>query len=108
MTIRRMTTLILTGAAAMTLAGCDDYGYGTGYGWGSGYYGNYGYYGSQPYYGWYDDYYYPGTGVYIYDRYGSRRTWDRRHRNYWEGRRDRNWDGRRDGNWDGYRRYRRD
>jgi hypothetical protein len=88
MTFRRLTAVMLTGAAAMTLAGCDDY-YGSGYGWGSGYYGDYGYYGSQPYYGWYDDYYYPGSGVYIYDRYGSRRTWDGHHRNYWEGRRHR-------------------
>ena len=32
-------------------------GYGSGYGYGS------------PYYGWYDNYYYPGTGYYVYDSY---------------------------------------
>ena len=41
-------------------------GYG-GYGYGSPYYGGYGY--GSPYYGWYDDYYYPGTGYYVYDSY---------------------------------------
>src|SRR4051794_19873007 len=40
-------------------------GYG-GYGYGSPYYGGYGY-GSP--YGWYDNYYYPGTGIYVYDSY---------------------------------------
>src|SRR5688572_173701 len=100
MSIRKLTSVAVIGFGALALAGCNDgYGYGTGYGWGSGYYGDSGYYGSYPGYGWYDGYYYPGSGVYIYDRRGTRRTWDDRHRRYWEGRRD----GRRDGRWDGRR-----
>jgi hypothetical protein len=69
--------------------GYGDPYYGAGYGYGSPYYGGYGYgspyygagygYGSpyygigygagygSPYYGWYDNYYYPGTGYYVYD-----------------------------------------
>jgi len=85
MNFRKTTTLIVTGAAALTLAGCD--GYGTGYGWGSGYYGDYGYYGSRPSYGWYDGYYYPGNGYYVYDRRGTRQRWSNDHRDHWQGRR---------------------
>ena len=58
--------------------GYGSYGYGSPYGgyYGSSYgYPSYGYgatvgygYGS-PYYGWYDNYYYPGTGYYVYDNY---------------------------------------
>ncbi|MET0180880.1 MAG: hypothetical protein ABW194_10430, partial [Novosphingobium sp.] len=57
-------------------------------------------YGS-PYYGWYDGFYYPGTGYYIYDNGGRRHRWSDGHRRYWEGRR-----GGRDAraNWSGYRR----
>src|SRR5687768_18048906 len=70
--------------AALGLAGCSSY-YGDGYGYSrlSVGYGNY----YRPYYGWYDGYYYPGTGYYIYDRYGSRRRWDDRYRTYWQARR---------------------
>ena len=87
MALPRLAALTLLPLATFGLAACDDYGYGPRYGWGSGYYSDYGYYGSSPSYGWYDDYYYPGSGVYIFDRYGTRRTWDDRHRRYWEGRR---------------------
>ena len=99
-----MKSMILRGAvvavAAIGLAGCtayDNWGYGgVSVGYGSGYY--------EPYYGWYDGYYYPGTGYYIYDRYGSRHRWSDRYRRYWEQRRpDR---GYRD-NWSGYRAERR-
>jgi hypothetical protein len=56
----------------------NGYGYGAGYGYpgyGAGYPG-YGYgmgypgygYGFSPYWGWYDGFYYPGTGYYVYDR----------------------------------------
>ena len=31
---------------------------------------------ATPYYGWYDDYYYPGTGIYVYDSYRRPRTWN--------------------------------
>lgn len=37
--------------------------------------------------GWYDNFYYPGSGLYLFDRYGSRYPMDYRHRDYWGGRR---------------------
>lgn len=80
----------LAGAAA--LASCTDYGYGgsrvaVGYnaGWG------------DPYWGWYGDYYYPGTGFYVYDSNRRRVRWNDAQRGYWEARR---------GNWRGDRRWR--
>lgn len=103
---------------ALALGGCydDGYGYG-GVSVGSGYYGG-GYY--DPYwnnggyypggYGWYDGFYYPGNGYYVYDRGGRRHRWSDTQRRYWEARRgdgrwrgDRNWQGRppRGGNWQG-------
>ena len=103
--------------AALGLAGCSSYDDGYGYSrvsvglGGYGGYGGYGNHGSynRPYYGWYDGYYYPGTGYYIYNRYGSRYRWSDRYRNYWESRRP---SGRFRDNWDGYyaerREYRRD
>ena len=97
----RIRNLVLIATAALGLAACNDgYGYGgVGYGYGSGYYGN-GYYGT-PYYGWYDGWYYPGSGYYIYDRAGARRTWGDNHRRYWESRRGSGWRDR--PNWNGYR-----
>jgi hypothetical protein len=93
-------------AATLALSACSTYG--NGYGGvsvGYGGYDRYGYdrydrYGYSPYYGWYDGFYYPGTGYYLYDRYGSRYRWDDRHRHYWESRR-----GNRRGrdNWSDYR-----
>src|SRR5215207_619547 len=58
-------------------------GYGSGYGYGSPYYG--GYYGS-PYFGWYNNYYYPGTGLYVYDSYRRPSVWTDAQRVYWTGR----------------------
>lgn len=100
----RLPLIALAVAGGLTLAGCTDgygysgvsVGYGAGYGLGGGYapafydggvaaYGN-------PYWGWYDDYYYPGTGYYVYDRYRQPRRWDERQQAYWEGRR-RDWQG---------------
>jgi hypothetical protein len=87
--------------AAAGLAACSSSDYGRhGYGYsrvavGVGY--------SAPYYGWYDGFYYPGTGYYVYDRHGARHRWRDRDRRHWEGRRH---DQRRD-NWSGYH-YRRD
>ena len=81
----------LAGAAA--LGGCTDEGYGYGYtGVSVGYDAAWG----DPYWGWYDDYYYPGTGVWVYTRDRHRHRWNDRQRNYWEGRRshwrgDRSW-----------------
>lgn len=86
-------------AGAVALGGCAyDDGYyggvsvGSGY-YGGGYYDDYygpGYYGSGYYgpgYGWYGDYYYPGSGYYVFDRGGRRHRWNDDQRRYWEGRR---------------------
>ncbi|GMM94032.1 hypothetical protein [Qipengyuania sp. MTN3-11] len=72
-------------AAAMGLGACSTSGYDNYYGsrvsvgYGAGSY--------APYYGWYDDYYYPGTGYYVWDRRGYRHSWSDRQRNYWIARR---------------------
>jgi hypothetical protein len=98
----RIGAALLAATAALGLSGCvtDDYGYGYGgvsLGYSDGYYG--GYYGA-PYYGWYDNYYYPGTGYYSYDRGGGRHTWTDSQRRYWESRRG---DRQAGENWSGYR-----
>ncbi|WP_241656390.1 hypothetical protein [Sphingomonas oligophenolica] len=76
-------------------------GYDTGYGYGSGYDSGYG----SPYYGWYNDYYYPGTGIYVYDQYRRPYRWNDGQRRYWEGRRN-NWRGDRNyrNDWNGFQR----
>ena len=85
-------------AAAVSLAACSS-NYGQrGYGYsrvavGVGH--------NSPYYGWYDGFYYPGTGYYVYDRSGSRHRWRDRDRRHWEGRRH---GGDRRDNWGGYHR----
>jgi hypothetical protein len=88
-------------AAGLSLSACetDDYGDG-GYGYGGGYGGvsvgysdwdpYYGGFRADPYWGWYGDYYYPGTGYYVYDRYNRRHRWNDSQRGYWQGR-SRNW-----------------
>jgi hypothetical protein len=73
--------------------------YGSGYGYGgpsisigigSGYggyygspYGRYGYGYGSPYYGWYDNFYYPGAGYYVYDTYRRPYTMTTAQRQYW-------------------------
>jgi hypothetical protein len=115
----------LTLGLGLAVAGCTDgYGYsGVSLGYGGGYYddpyydggyGGYGYggYGYAPsYFGWYGDYYYPGSGAYVYDRYRRPYRWNDSQRRYWQGRRGNyrgsggNWGGfdrdhdRGDGNW---------
>jgi hypothetical protein len=103
--IARLARPALLLAATAALGACSTYGgYGgssVSVGYSSG--GYYPYrYSPYSYYGWYDGFYYPGAGYYIYDSYGRRHRWNDSHRHYWEGRRD----GRRDRseNWDGYRR----
>ena len=97
----RIPYVSLLAAGALSLGGCADYyGYGGGLGY-NGYYGDYGpaygspYYGGgyssgygygSPYYGWYDDVYYPGTGVYVYDTYRRPHTMTTRQRSYWSSR----------------------
>ncbi len=102
----RLRTPVLALGAALSLSACA-YGYGgldVGYGgYNDGYYndgyGGYGQggyydvnsdpfysgrYGYTPQYGWYNNYFYPGTGYYIYDRRGSRYGWNDDQRRYWE------------------------
>jgi hypothetical protein len=79
-------------AAAVAVTGCAE-----------NYYGRHAYVGADiayagPYYGWYDNYYYPGVGVYLYDRSGVRHRWSGGERHYWQTRRPRthvteNWSG---------------
>ena len=81
----------------------DPY-YGDGYGYADPYYGGgYGL-GGASYYGWYNNFYYPGTGIYVYDQNRRRYRWNDNQRHYWEGRRG-NYANRdvRD-NWQGFRR----
>ena len=99
--MRARLAILLAGSVA--LGGCaygfGDYGsygglsvgIGSSYGGYGGYpYGGYGYgsYG-MPYYGWYDNYYYPGSGVYVYDSYRRPHIWSDRQQRYWTDRRNR-------------------
>jgi hypothetical protein len=61
----------------------------------------------EPYWGWYGDYYYPGTGVYVYDRNRNRTLWTPQQRGYWEARRS-GWRGDRHlgSNWNDFKRRR--
>ena len=89
--------------ASLGLGACaDQYAYGRapGYGYYDGYGG--GYTGWDQYYGdpfgwqrvpvgfigngfgWSGGYYYPGNGVYVYDRRGQRRAWNQQQRAYWQ------------------------
>src|SRR5215208_2501677 len=108
----RIPFISLAAAGAIALGGCSygglglgygysDYGYGYGsyggyygspyygLGYGSRYYGYGGYgglYGS-PYWGWYDNFYYPGTGIYVYDVYRRPRVWTDSQKRHWVSRR---------------------
>jgi hypothetical protein len=101
----RIPYISMLAAGALALSGCAygdlglgygdpyyGYGYGSpyyGYGYGSPYYGGgFGYssyYGGfgMPYYGWYDNFYYPGTGYYVYDSYRRPHVMSSRQRVYW-------------------------
>lgn len=106
----RIPYISLLAAGALALGGCayGDLGMGLGYGspyYGSGYgspyygygysspyYGSYGYggygsyyggYGGYMPYGWYDDYYYPGSGYYVYDSYRQPHIWTNTQQRYW-------------------------
>ena len=94
----RMAALALL--SGVTLGGCayglgDPYGGygGVNVGYGNGYYGNgygspygYGGYGYGSPYGWYDNYYYPGSGYYVYDSYRRPHVWTSTQRSYWTAR----------------------
>ncbi|MBA3511018.1 hypothetical protein [Sphingomonas sp.] len=89
--------------AAVGLGGCATYspfGYGNGvsvsYGdryhdpyydryspYGSRYGSRYGYGAGYAPYGWYDGFYYPGSGYYVYDRYRNPYYWNDGQRRYW-------------------------
>lgn len=108
-----LRTPLLAIGAALSLSACGYYGtgvsvgYNAGYGYDDGYYGDYyddgygygygssrydvfgdpyfsGRYGYTPYYGWYNNFFYPGTGYYVYDRRGSRYGFNDDQRRFWE------------------------
>ncbi|MGK6356318.1 hypothetical protein ACMGDH_13975 [Sphingomonas sp. DT-207] len=97
MLFRRVSALGLLLALGLGTAACteDGYGYsGISLGYGSPGYYDYAY--SPSYYGWYGDYYYPGSGYYVYDRGRRPHRWNEGQRRYWETRRnawrgDRRW-----------------
>ncbi|MDR2836959.1 MAG: hypothetical protein LBV49_00030 [Azonexus sp.] len=91
----RICAALFAATAAFGLSGCvaDGYG-GIGIGYGGGYYGG-------GYFGWYDDFYYPGSGYYVYDRHGARHPWNDGQRRYWEGRRGQGGGG--SENWSGFK-----
>jgi hypothetical protein len=98
----RLLILLALPAAALPLGACatDGYGYGGG---GFAYEAGWG----DPYWGWYGDYYYPGTGIYVYDSGRHRHRWNDAQRRYWGGRRG-GWRGPRNtvgrSNWHDFRR----
>lgn len=107
----RVRALVVGAIGSLALSGCAGIYGGAGYG-GFGY-NNYGYegfgspYGSGNYrssYGWYNGYYYPGTGYYVYDSNRRSYRWNDSQRRYWEGRRDPRVDQRRvRANWRDFR-----
>jgi hypothetical protein len=94
----RIRTALVVLAASAGLGACTNLGPygGVGVGVGSGY-GGYGGYGYDPYYagygygsgygynpyGWYNGYYYPGTGYWVYDPNKNRRPMTDAERAYW-------------------------
>ena len=96
--VRKLAAADLLGAGLL-LGGCayDESVYGgASIGYGAPDYYGYGYGG------WYEDYYYPGSGYYVFNRAGVRYRWNDRQRGYWQGRRGDGHHDRRD-NWSGYR-----
>lgn len=93
--VKRLGLVALLGAA-LGVSACASHGYGyggvsAGYG---GYYGDpyfdgygpgYASYGGLGY-GWYNGFYYPGTGYYVYDRHRRPFRWNDGQRRYWQGR----------------------
>jgi len=96
----RIKTALVVLAASAGLSACASYGpYGgsgvsLGVGYGSPYYSGYGYgspygyspyynYGRYPYFGWYDGFYYPGAGYWVYDPWGRQFPITTRQSHYW-------------------------
>lgn len=107
----RMRLALALAAGTLAVGACADdmYGpYGYGYGGLSVGYSDYGYgpygYGYGPYYGgydpfgWYGDFYYPGTGIFVYDSYRRPHRWSGDQERYWTSRRT-NWQGRTGTTW---------
>ena len=122
----KMFKMAAASVMAVGLSGCATM-YGGGYGYNDGYYDDgYGYddgyndgyyddgYGYDDYYyddyrlgypnigfggGWYNNYYYPGYGTYLYDRSGQYWLMNQYYRNYWGYWRD-NWGRNHDRDWD--------
>lgn len=115
--MNRIGGLLIAGLAAATLGGCvadggyayggADYGYAEpGFAYGpeyDGYYGDAANYGYG--YGWFGNYWYPGTGVIVYDRAGRGHHWNHGQQSYWQSHGARPggpanpWRGRPQGNW---------
>jgi hypothetical protein len=104
MRVPQFRFVAITLLSGLALSGCASDMYGNGYGYGAygyGYpYGGYGYdygypyggygYGYGGYYdpfGWYGDFYYPGVGIFVYDRDRHRHQWTDDQRRFWENRR---------------------
>ena len=80
MRLHRLVILAAISAAAVPLGACTTYG--------DGYRGGFAYNAAwgDPYWGWYGDYYYPGTGFYVYDTHRRRIPWTDAQRSYWQSR----------------------
>jgi hypothetical protein len=120
MHVPRLRSALILLAATVGLGAC---GYGQGYGhsrvslgYSSGYcdpfyddcHRGFGRRAFDPWYGWYDDHFYPGVGIFVFDRWGRRHHWRDHHRRFWFDRRrhwgNRDWNDRRWENWRGFRR----
>ena len=60
--------------AAYDPGACWNYGWNGWAGWNGPY---------MPYCGWYDGFFYPGEGIYVYDRGHHRHRWDGHQQAYW-------------------------
>jgi len=114
MFLKRLALAGIVAGIGLATAGCTEgYGYtgldvgygapGYGYydsGYADPYYGGYGY--GSSYFGWYGDFYYPGTGIYVYDRYRHPYRWNNNQQRYWQGRR--SYRGDLHDNWGGFAR----
>jgi hypothetical protein len=100
----RMKLLLLLGLASLSLGACaTDGAYaggGVGLGFNDAYYDpsacwNYGFsdFGfAGPYCGWYDGYFYPGSGIYVYGRDRTPHIWSDPQKSHWTDQREQ-WHG---------------